>query len=129
MALYDNYGNPLPFNGWNSNPLNNINFQSPLTKQKVQTVHGAEGARAYPLAPDSSVLLLDDTQKIVWCKITDVVGVITVVGYPYGDPISENEAPMQQTQAKSNDETPVYVTTKEFDELKEKVNKLLEELK
>lgn len=107
--------------GWDyTNPLSNITFQSPMQKIEVHAVHGRDGAANVQLAPGSSIMLPDDTEKIIWFISTDQYGVKTIVGYPHGDPI-ENKPTSQ--------DTPVYVTTKEFDELKATVDKLVEELK
>lgn len=109
----------------NYNPWNNIQFQSPLQQNEVVRVHGKDGANAYPLAPNSSILLLDETQPVVWCKMTDGAGFATIKGYTL----------TELTEEKPTD-SPVYVTTKEFDELKEMVtglktsiNAVLEDLK
>lgn len=37
----------------------------------VVTVNGENGAQAYPLAPNSSALLLDESQPLVWLVKTD----------------------------------------------------------
>lgn len=55
--------------------------QPQQTPQAVIRVHGAEGAKAYSLPPNSSVLLLDETQNVVWLKMTDGAGYPTVTGY------------------------------------------------
>lgn len=49
--------------------------------QQVIRVHGEEGAKAYSLPPNSSILLLDETQNVVWLKTTDGAGYPTVAGY------------------------------------------------
>ena len=88
------------------NPYNPYNFgipaygysqfnqpQTPMQQEpsiKVPQVHGENGAKAYSLPPNSSILLMDD--------------------------------------AEMKEETPVYVTTKEFDKLADKVNKLVKDL-
>lgn len=45
-----------------------------MYKQEIIKVHGEEGAKAFQLAPNSSVLLLDDISPIVWLKTTDGAG-------------------------------------------------------
>ncbi len=50
-------------------------------KQEVIKVHGEDGAKAYQLAPNSSVLLLDDISPIVWLKQTDGGGFATLTPY------------------------------------------------
>lgn len=70
--------NPYLYNG--------NQFQPPIVtsqpqSQQVVRVHGEDGAKAYNLPPNSSALLLDETQNIVWLKMTDGAGYPTVTGY------------------------------------------------
>ena len=53
----------------------------PLLKQEVTRVHGEEGAKAFALAPNSSVLLMDETAPVVWLKTTDGASYPTITGY------------------------------------------------
>lgn len=56
---------------------------------QIVKVNGENGAMAYQMAPNSSVLLLDETQPIVWLKQTDGAGYPTVTPYkiePYVKP-------------------------------------------
>lgn len=52
-------------------------------QQRVEVVHvnGENGARAYQLPPNSSVLLLDDTAPIIWLCQTDGAGYKTATPY------------------------------------------------
>lgn len=52
-----------------------------LQKMEVIKVNGEEGAKAFSLAPNSSVLLLDETAPVVWLKTTDGASYPTLVGY------------------------------------------------
>lgn len=49
-------------------------MQSPPKRMDVIKVSGENGAKAFQLAPNSSVLLLDETAPIVWLKTTDGAG-------------------------------------------------------
>lgn len=74
--------NPYLYNGNQFQPQ----FQQPIVtsqpqSQQVVRVHGEDGAKAYNLPPNSSALLLDETQNIVWLKMTDGAGYPTVTGY------------------------------------------------
>lgn len=65
--------------------------QSPYqyTGQQIVKVNGENGARAYQLPPNGSILLLDETAPIVWLKQTDGAGYPTVTPYkiePYVKP-------------------------------------------
>lgn len=61
----------------------------------VVTVNGENGAQAYPLAPNSSALLLDESQPLVWLVKTDGAGYKTVSAF--------NITPHEQTQRTSSD--------------------------
>lgn len=52
-----------------------------MQKQEVVRVNGENGARAYNLAPNSSVLMLDTTAPRVWFKFTDGAGYATMQGF------------------------------------------------
>ena len=56
-------------------------YQYQRPKQEVIRVNGENGAKAYQLMPNSSILLLDETAPIVWLKTTDGAGYPTITGY------------------------------------------------
>lgn len=80
--------------GYNNPYLQSVgNFQSPynarlnalqgdfVQRQEIIRVNGENGARAYSLAPNSSILLLDETAPIIWLAQTDGAGYKTVTPY------------------------------------------------
>ena len=52
-----------------------------LQRQEVVRVNGKNGAEAYQMAPNSSILLLDETRPVVWLKTTDGASYPTLNGY------------------------------------------------
>lgn len=48
---------------------------------QITRVNGRNGADAYRLAPNSSILLLDENDPLVWLKTTDGAGYPTVTPY------------------------------------------------
>lgn len=50
-------------------------------RYEVIRVNGKNGAEAFQMAPNSQVLLLDETAPIVWLKTTDGAGYPTVTPY------------------------------------------------
>lgn len=50
-------------------------------RYEIVKVNGENGARAFNLPPNSSILLLDETQPIVWLKMTDGAGYPTIKAY------------------------------------------------
>ena len=55
--------------------------QMPAAPQQVVRVNGENGARAYNLGANSSILLLDETEPIVWLKVTDGASYPTITPY------------------------------------------------
>lgn len=53
----------------------------PMQRYDVIKVNGKNGAEAFQMAPNSSVLLLDETSPIVWLKQTDGAGYPTLSPY------------------------------------------------
>lgn len=47
----------------------------------ITRVNGRNGAEAFRLAPNSSILLMDENDPIVWLKQTDGAGYATVTPY------------------------------------------------
>ena len=52
-----------------------------MQRQEIIKVNGENGAKAYNMPPNSSILLLDETQPIVWLKMTDGAGYPTITPY------------------------------------------------
>lgn len=50
-------------------------------KYEIVKVNGRGGAEAFQMAPNSSVLLLDETGPIVWLAMTDGAGYKTITPY------------------------------------------------
>ena len=48
---------------------------------QITRVNGRNGAEALRLAPNSSILLMDEHDPIVWLKVTDGAGYATVTPY------------------------------------------------
>lgn len=50
-------------------------------RQDIIRVNGENGAKSYQMAPNSSVLLLDETAPIIWLKSTDGASYPTLTAY------------------------------------------------
>jgi hypothetical protein len=74
----NNYNNPYGFQPYNAfNPYQNRQ----LPKYEIIRVNGANGARAFQMAENSSVLLLDESAPLVWLCQSDGAGYKTVTPY------------------------------------------------
>lgn len=68
---------------------NTYGYNNMLMQQRIPTVNGREGAEAYRLGPDSNVILLDQSGKLIWIVATDSAGYRSIQGYnitPYTPP-------------------------------------------
>ena len=79
------FQNPY-LSGYNMNAYagygqNAQNTQPYAQRSEVVKVNGRNGADAYQLAPNSSILLLDEREPIIWLKTTDGAGYATVNPY------------------------------------------------
>lgn len=89
------------FNNYNSPYINPVttgySYSNGFSqsRQEIIKVNGEAGARAYQLAPNSSILLLDESQPLVWLKVTDGAGYPTITPYkiePYTPETSDTFA-------------------------------------
>ena len=76
--------------------VNNGISYTPMPQMEIQKVNGEESAKAYPIGPNSSVILLDTNNPLVWVVTTDASGYKTVNPFkiePYTpeEPISNND--------------------------------------
>lgn len=82
----------LPYNNQLSQLLLQQSLQPQTQQTKVVEVTGRAGVEAYQLAPESSILLLDNTAPIVWLVKTDGAGYKTSI--PYDIKVHEEEKPV-----------------------------------
>ena len=57
------------------------NYNQPHTNQQIVKVHGRNGADTFQMAPNSSALLLDESEPIVYLAQTDGAGYKTISAY------------------------------------------------
>ena len=69
-----------PFNPYQNNPAYLQQHQLPTANQIIK-VNGRGGAEAYQMPPNSQVLLLDETQPVLWLKQTDGAGYPSLTAY------------------------------------------------
>ena len=67
--------------GTGINYMQPMQIQPQIMERHVERVHGEPGVDQYQMAPNSDVLLLDDTAAIIWFVQTDAAGY--KVKYPY----------------------------------------------
>lgn len=108
------YGNPYPLRYQQPTAPAQTYYTplAPIPQQQTAPgliqVTGLEGAKAYPMAPNSEVALFDAGRDVFYVKRTDAGGYPTIQAYQF--------APVQED---ANTQTPEYVTRQEFEEWKE----------
>lgn len=110
------YGNPYPLRYQQPTVPVQPYYQAtvPIPQQQMQEglirVTGVDGAKAYPVSPNSVVPLFDADRDVMYIKSADAGGFPTIRAFTF--------APMQETAP-----APItdYVTRAEFDELKEMI--------
>ena len=108
------YGNPYPMQYQQPQAPARSYYtpMAPIPQQQTAPgliqVTGMEGAKAYPLAPNSVAALFDADRDVLYVKSTDAGGFPTIRAFSF--------APLQDMQ-----QQPEYVTRQEFEELKEAI--------
>lgn len=69
------------YNPYQFNPYQFAPAQQVQQRTEIARVNGEAGANAYNLAPNSSILLLDEMNPIIYLKTTDSGGYPSVIAY------------------------------------------------
>jgi len=96
-----------------------VQNQQTNSNQQITWVQGEAGAKAYPVAPNNSVLLMDSEESAFYIKTTDGSGV--------PQPLRIFDYKERTTQTSHNAVAPVQenaVTREEFEKLREDVTRL-----
>ena len=132
MAIY-NYGLPAP----NYQMPVNYQQQYPQVQQTVSNtpitqnnrssgiiwVQGEAGAKAYPVAPGNSVLLMDSESDVFYIKSTDISGIPAPLRMFNYTEIVQTQPQEQHTETSQID-TSQFVTRSELDELRDMIENL-----
>lgn len=106
------------FNSYGYNPYQYNNFK------QYAFVNGIEGAKAYQMPPNQTMLLMDSDNPIAFMKTSDSVGKATLRYFKLME-INEAEV-LKMSQPKP---APEYVLKSDFDNLSQKLDSILESLK
>ena len=109
-----NQNNPYALQMQNlQNQLQQMNpYQQNQNSNQIQYVNGIESANAYQMSPNSSVLLMDNNLPRFYVKTTDAAGMASVKTFEFHEYV-------EQKPEEINPE--LYVTRKEFEELKKMI--------
>lgn len=75
-------------------------YQMPLQRQEVLRVNGENGARMISMAPNSSILALDENEPLVWFAQSDGAGYKTVTAYKIVPVRQEQQASINDLAAR-----------------------------
>lgn len=107
--MFNNYNpmtNQFMMNSY-QNQMNQMQNQYQPQNQSLIRVTGIDGAKAYPMQPNSVVPLFDNDNDIMYIKTTDGAGFPTIKAFSF--------APYELTPSKNSND---FVTRAEFEELK-----------
>lgn len=106
---------PMP----NQNQVQNQPQNQPQN-QGITWVQGESGAKAYIVAPNSTVVLWDSENPVIYIKSADMSGLPTMRVLDW----TERTATQQLQPAKTPENPSEYVTRQEFDEVVKRLNSL-----
>jgi hypothetical protein len=130
MAIYNyglpapNYQQPMPYQQQYPQIQQTVS-QTPIMNNRasgIVWVQGEAGAKAYPVAPGNSVLLMDSESDVFYIKSTDASGVPMPLRMFNYTEIVQTQTKEQNTEAQLD--TSQFVTRRELEELRQMINEL-----
>ena len=88
----------------------------------IISVTGIEGARAFNIAPNSSVLLLDGENPVLYLKTSDSIGMQKITMYR----LTEEQGTCSQSNIIKDGTSIEYVTKDDFNALQARVQELVD---
>ena len=117
------FNNYIPYNSYTANlAQQNANFsnQSFQSQTNITFVNGIEGAKAFQLRPNSSVLLMDSDNSKFYVKSTDNLGIANISSYSF---VEDKNLPIENVAANQPSNTGEQ-NTKIYEEMKIKIDEL-----
>lgn len=93
----------------------------PTQTNGINWVQGIEGAKAYPIAPNANVMLMDSNEQVFYIKSADATGRPTVTLYDYKERKVGDDTTTQNKTADFVTRDELYTILADF-EKKEKDN-------
>lgn len=104
-----------------------INMVQPSQQSTINWVQGDVGARAYPINPGMSVLLMDSEGQNFYIKSADTMGMPSLKKYAYSE-VVEEPMRLESHEAKQID-TAFSATREEVKQLHEEISSLKEQIR
>lgn len=107
-------------------PMPQMQMAQPTQSSTINWVQGDVGARAYPVNPGMSVLLMDSEGQNFYIKSADTMGMPTLKKYAYSE-VVEEPMRLESHEAKQID-TAFSATREEVKQLHEEIRSLKEQI-
>jgi len=104
-----------------------MQMAQPTQSSTINWVQGDVGARAYPVNPGMSVLLMDSEGQNFYIKSADTMGMPSLKKYAYSE-VVEEPMRLESHEAKQID-TAFSATREEVKKMQEEINNLKEQLR
>lgn len=104
--------------GSTGNNMQQMQSMQGFSGSNIISVTGIEGARAFNIAPNSSVLLLDGENPVMYLKTSDSIGMQKITAYSLSE-VQENKPVLLKQEPQTE-----YVTKEAFDALCARVSAL-----
>lgn len=104
-----------------------MQMAQPTQSSTINWVQGDVGARAYPVQPGMSVLLMDSEGQNFYIKSADTMGMPNLKKYAYSE-VVEEPMRLESHEAKQID-TAFTATREEVKKMQEEINSLKEQIK
>lgn len=131
MAIYNyglpvNYQPPVAYQQQFPQQVQQTVAQTPITNRAsgIIWVQGEAGAKAYPVAPGNSLLLMDSESDVFYIKSTDVSGVPAPLRMFNYTEIVQTQQPQEEQSTTQQLDTSQFVTRSELDELRSAIEEL-----
>lgn len=104
-----------------------MQMAQPTQSSTINWVQGDVGARAYPVQPGMSVLLMDSEGQNFYIKSADTMGMPNLKKYAYSE-VVEEPMRLESHEAKQID-TAFTATREEVKKMQEEINSLKEQIR
>lgn len=115
--FYNNYGYQGPTPGQYQGAYPGVQNQSKQYNQFAY-VNGIEGAKAFPMVPDSKMLLMDQNEPVFYMKVSNMLGQSSITAYSFHE-ITEQTAQVQASGA-----VPDYLVKDDLKPILDRIAKL-----
>ena len=115
--FYNNYGYQGPTPGQYQGAYPGMQNQSKQYNQFAY-VNGIEGAKAFPMVPDSKMLLMNQNEPVFYMKVSNMLGQSSITAYSF------HEITEQPAQVQASGPVPDYLVKDDLKPILDRIAKL-----